>query len=102
MTTPAGWYPDPAGSTQLRYFDGVTWTEHLAPAVATPGPHTSARTPMSKRNQRILFAILGAIVGLAVALALGTGHHDSSQRGTRSTITTGWSPLLVAADGPRG
>lgn len=26
---PAGWYPDPAGSAQQRYWDGTTWTDHL-------------------------------------------------------------------------
>ena len=26
---PAGWYPDPGGTSQQRYWDGNTWTEHL-------------------------------------------------------------------------
>ncbi|MFV8169889.1 DUF2510 domain-containing protein [Mycolicibacterium peregrinum] len=37
MTTPAGWYPDQAGTT--RYWDGQQWTTATAPAgpVAAPG-----------------------------------------------------------------
>jgi hypothetical protein len=37
-STPAGWYPDPDGSGGQRYWDGTVWTEHRAPAVATPEP----------------------------------------------------------------
>ena len=29
-TAPAGWYPD-TGGTQLRWWDGSAWTDHLAP-----------------------------------------------------------------------
>ena len=28
---PAGWYPDPKGSTQRRYWDGGAWTDQVAP-----------------------------------------------------------------------
>ena len=27
---PAGWYPDPAGRFELRYWDGNAWSEHTA------------------------------------------------------------------------
>jgi uncharacterized RDD family membrane protein YckC len=33
MPSHAGWFDDPADSTQLRYFDGVIWTSHTAPRV---------------------------------------------------------------------
>ena len=26
---PAGWYADPSGRFELRYWDGNTWTEHV-------------------------------------------------------------------------
>jgi len=29
-TTPAGWYHDPSGRYELRYWDGSQWTEHVA------------------------------------------------------------------------
>lgn len=29
-TTPAGWYPDPSGRYELRYWDGSAWTEHVS------------------------------------------------------------------------
>ena len=33
-TTPAppGWYPDPSAPGAVRWFDGVRWTQHSAPA----------------------------------------------------------------------
>lgn len=30
--TPAGWLPDPTGRFARRYFDGATWTDHVADA----------------------------------------------------------------------
>jgi hypothetical protein len=32
VTTPAGWYPDPSGRFELRYWDATQWTEHVARA----------------------------------------------------------------------
>jgi hypothetical protein len=28
--TPAGWYHDPSGRYEVRYWDGAQWTEHVA------------------------------------------------------------------------
>lgn len=33
-TVAAGWYDDPAGTDQLRYWNGVGWTAHLHPRAA--------------------------------------------------------------------
>jgi hypothetical protein len=37
VSTPAGWFTDPAGSGQLRWWDGSAWTAHLVPQ-PTPEP----------------------------------------------------------------
>ncbi len=34
---PAGWYDDPNGGGQLRYWDGAAWTEHTHPSPAAVG-----------------------------------------------------------------
>jgi hypothetical protein len=35
---PAGWYPDPHGQAELRYWDGTTWTEHTSGEAPGVGP----------------------------------------------------------------
>jgi hypothetical protein len=35
VTTPAGWYADPHNGTQLRWWDGTAWTDHVAANGAT-------------------------------------------------------------------
>jgi len=37
---PAGWYPDPAGSPQQRWWDGRQWSDSLQPVSVTPEPVT--------------------------------------------------------------
>lgn len=45
MSNPApGWYPDPAGSAQSRWWDGTTWTASLQPAAAPEAPAYTAPT----------------------------------------------------------
>ncbi len=48
MTTPAGWYPDPAGDPALvRYWDGAAWTNETQPSPeAQPSPPPPAASPV--------------------------------------------------------
>ncbi len=36
VTAPPGWYPDPADVHQQRWWSGLSWTEHQAPAPIAP------------------------------------------------------------------
>lgn len=54
--TPAGWYSDPAGSGDFRYWDGAAWSEQ--PAVS--------RIPQQKRQP---VASVGIVVGILIAVA---------------------------------
>lgn len=43
---PAAWHPDPDDPTQLRYWDGIEWTQHRSPApVARPSPPATPSAP---------------------------------------------------------
>ncbi len=89
MTSPAGWYADPDDSSRQRYFDGSSWTEHLAPLYVPP--------PRSIRPRLFWFsmaeasvagaaggAFCGALYGLAISAAIlvqsepsdGLGIHE--------------------------
>ena len=47
MSEPAeGWYADPTGAAQLRWWDGHAWTQYVEPYEATPAQsETAEATP---------------------------------------------------------
>lgn len=67
---PAGWYPDPNDTSQLRYWSGSAWTEHRAPRGQVPAPASGAqRAPASRvATGRWYFVVTIATVGLLAAV----------------------------------
>ena len=66
---PAGWYPDPSGQFETRYWDGTAWTHHTARPVNSPAAEAASSAP----NQRIDHASAGA-----------THNATTADRGARS------------------
>ncbi|NEM91688.1 DUF2510 domain-containing protein [Galbitalea soli] len=49
---PFGWYPDPAGSGMLRWWDGAQWTDHLE----YPRPEIHSAAGIAKREPALRIA----------------------------------------------
>lgn len=84
MSAPAGWYPTSDG--QLRYWDGVQWTRHLAPSPAgqprnhysQPADRISALAPNRGRFVGVGPATWCGIGGLSLVALLGAASAGVS------------------------
>ena len=102
MQPPAGWYPDPNGTGNWRWWDGQSWTDHVqAPA---PQPAASGPSGSPSRLLAVLIAFLVLVAGAAVGI-LVLGGDDESSTGAEEQVQPVKQPLpadqqpdLVAAD----
>lgn len=67
-----GWYPDPAGSSQERWWSGAGWTDNLrAPQPVTPvapaNPYSSGAAPTPQWNATPEYTSYAPSNGLAIA-----------------------------------
>jgi hypothetical protein len=72
---PAGWYPDPFGRHESRYWDGQRWTEHVAShgRQAVDPPTDAGRIPTVQRaTEKIVNDVQRAGVQAGVAQGGGT------------------------------
>lgn len=114
--TAAGWYNDPTGRSQMRYFDGSSWTDNVAangqltlepvtPTPATAGaavrsgrvafadpPSTTRPTPPARRrwSRRRIGILAGA--GIAGIAAIASAHTST----TLAPVPTTGPALTVA------
>ena len=76
---PAGWQQDPSDPTQLRYWDGSTWTEHIAPQAPPSQALVNAKSNDKKfYEQWWFFAIIGLVVISAISQLTSSGDNSAT------------------------
>ena len=88
--TPAGWYPDPLGLPQLRWWDGQGWGEHTS----------EARRPLlSDQARTVTFAdsVLPADMEVPITITTGisNGGASSGAGTTQSDMRDGRPPTCT-------
>ena len=87
--TPADWYPDPNDDRQLRYWDGSTWTAHVAaaPVSARPmGPTTPEGEPLAGWWWRVLAYLIDTIIISVVSNIVSIPAQIQMQRDLMSVM----------------
>ncbi|MCW3765139.1 DUF2510 domain-containing protein [Paenarthrobacter ureafaciens] len=57
--TPPGWYPDPSQPQQMRWWDGVQWTQNVAPG---PAQYMPVQRPLISNETPVYNPFIWAIV----------------------------------------
>jgi uncharacterized protein DUF2510 len=78
----AGWYPDPQGSGQQRWWDGTTWTAQFQPGTGGFVAPSAAGGEYAKGIviTGYVFAVLFWIVGLVLGIVAWTRPDQATRR----------------------
>lgn len=87
--TPPGWYPDPSGTGQQRYWDGQVWLQLPPPPPGTPVGQPAERRFTIHYGFALLaiFSLLGTLV-FGLPLMAQAGDEDTG--GVASTMGVLW------------
>ncbi len=71
---PAGWYPDPDGDDQRRWWDGREWTQYTAAfqrpsTIDEPEAHATAATTTTARRRHPVATHIGRWLAGAASIA---------------------------------
>lgn len=106
---PAGWFPDPEHSDQLRYWDGSQWTEHRSPRPidqpAQPTPPMAASAAAAPTDVPALVKkiatkwkiAVGVVVALMIIGALSP-DDEKAEPASSEAVETSAAPLVDVAE----
>ena len=92
-SAPAGWYPDaqaPPGAPRQRYWDGSSWTSHVAAGVAQTHVRPRRRWPA-------LLAVGAGLVAVALIVGILVGRSDNPPAGVSSPTPAAASPEVSSS-----
>lgn len=98
-----GWYPDPAGDHELRYFDGAGWTDYVLdpgragveqagpapanwPAYSAHQPGPAGRPGPAKNGHLLAIIAAGVALGIFASAALGAYLAVGNSTDRRRTV----------------
>jgi hypothetical protein len=91
MSVMSGWYPDPAGSAELRFWDGQGWTAQTAPVA--PAAASAPATPSAPAAPSPAAAPAAPRVTYASTMAV---RRPAGRSGTFYGLVAGGIAVLVA------
>jgi len=97
-----GWYPDPGGSGQFRFWDGARWSPTTSPTPGGPSGPTPGQGPGGQNNggrSRVGLVLL-LIVALVVAGGIGLAVWHPWNRVTDITDNPPIPTVTGGGDGP--
>jgi len=99
-SVPAGWYPDPEGGAQRRWWDGERWTEHREQPYTAALPLEQQRAPQGTSGSTTWAWLLAALhlVGFVQLLTIDPAQlatssleqQPSDQLATLGSSAVGW------------
>ncbi|MET7360312.1 DUF2510 domain-containing protein [Streptomyces sp. NPDC005562] len=102
MTTPPGWYPDPAAPSVERWWDGTAWTEHRRTPEYAQVPQAQQGFGPGGRGKAVALTaagvvLVGAIVAGAVVLTQDDGDPAGGAPAPTAPVKSERAPTATAS-----
>ncbi len=88
MTTTPGWYPDPATTGSLRWWDGQQWTNHTAPDEGVAQDPAAVASARKKRTRKTLLIVGACVIVPVLLITIAVTAIRASFAGAQADLLT--------------